>query len=186
MRETWHIREATRRIAAGGIIAYPTETIYGLGCDPFNGAAVLRLLALKRRAIEAGLILIASHFGQIEYLLASMPPATRKHVMSPCARPVTWVLPCLPTVPDWIRGNHDSLAFRLTTHPIAAGLCHRLGGPLVSTSANMHHRPPATGPLSVRKAFHGRLDYVLHDPAAAANRPSEIRDGMTGAILRPG
>jgi L-threonylcarbamoyladenylate synthase len=186
MCESWHIREAARRIAAGGIIACPTETIYGLGCDPFNGTAVLRLLALKQRGIEQGLILIASHFKQVEPLLAIMPPATRKRVMNPGRRPVTWVLPCLPEVPYWIRGNHHSLAIRITTHPIAASLCDRMGGPLVSTSANIHGRRPATGPLSVRKTFHEQLDYVLHDPAVAANQPSEIRDGISGAILRPG
>ena len=186
MCESWHIRGAVRRVAAGGIIAYPTETIYGLGCDPFNGAAVLRLLALKQRDIEQGLILIASHFRQVEYLLAALPLATRKRVMYPCSRPVTWLLPCRPAVPYWIRGNHDTLAVRITTHPVATSLCNRLGSPLVSTSANIHGRPAATGPLSVHKAFHGRLDYVLHDPAGATNHPSEIRDGMTGAILRPG
>ena len=186
MRESWHIREAARRVAAGGVIAYPTETVYGLGCDPFNGFAVLRLLALKQRGIEQGLILIASHWQQVEYLLAPLPPATRKRVMHPCSRPVTWLLPCLPEVPCWIRGSHDSLAIRITPHPVAAGLCKRSGGPLVSTSANIHGRPPATGPLSVRKTFHNRLDYVLHDPAGATKHPSEIRDGMTGAILRPG
>jgi L-threonylcarbamoyladenylate synthase len=186
MCESWHIREAVRRIASGGIIAYPTETLYGLGCDPFNGPAVLRLLALKQRGIEQGLVLIASHFRQVESLLTAMPPAVRKRVMHPGRRPVTWVLPCLPDVPYWMRGSHYSLAIRITTHPVAAGLCDHWGGPLVSTSANIHGRRPATGPLSVHKAFHDQLDYVLHDPAAATNRPSEIRDGITGTILRPG
>jgi len=186
MCETWHIREAVRRIAEGGIIAYPTETLYGLGCDPFNGPAVLRLLALKQRSIEQGLILIVSHFRQVESLLSVIPPAVRKRVAHPGRRPVTWVLPCLPEVPYWMRGRHCSLAFRITTHPVAAGLCTRWDGPLVSTSANIHGRHPATGPLSVHKAFHDQLDYVLHDPGVAANRASEIRDGITGAILRHG
>ena len=186
MCESWHIREAVRRIASGGIIAYPTETLYGLGCDPFNGLAVLRLLALKQRGIEQGLILVASHFRQVESLLTTMSPAARKRVMHPGRQPVTWVLPCLPEIPYWVRGCHDSIAVRITTHPVAAGLCDRWGGPLVSTSANIHGRRPATGPLSVHKAFHDQLDYVLHDPAIAANRPSEIRDGISGAVLRPG
>ena len=186
MCESWHIREAVRRIAAGGIIAYPTETLYGLGCDPFNGPAVLRLLALKRRAVEQGLILIASHFWQVESLMAPLPTATRQHVMYPGRQPVTWVLPCRAEVPYWMRGSHHSLAIRITTHPLAACLCDRWGGPLVSTSANIHGQRPATSPLSVRKAFRDELDYVLHDPAVATNRPSEIRDGITGAILRPG
>jgi L-threonylcarbamoyladenylate synthase len=186
MCESWHIREAVRHIAAGNIIAYPTETIYGLGCDPFNGDAVLRLLSLKQRGIEQGLILVASHFGQVESLLPAIPPTARKRVMLPGRRPVTWVLPCLPEIPYWMRGSHDSLAIRITTHPVSAALCDRWGGPLVSTSANIHGRHPATGPLSVHKAFHDQLDYVLHDTVVTANRPSEIRDAITGVILRPG
>jgi len=186
MRATWHIREAVRRIADGGIIAYPTETLYGLGCAPFNGAAVLQLLALKQRPIKSGLILVASRYTQIEPLLNPVGAIVRKRVMQPGDRPVTWLLPCIPEVPYWIRGDHDRLAFRITAHPVAEALCERWGGPLVSTSANRHGRRAATNPLAVRKVFHGRLDYLLHDRGAATNRPSEILDGITGAILRPG
>jgi len=186
MSETWHIREAVRRIAAGGIIAYPTETIYGLGCDPFSGVSVLRLLALKQRDIAQGLILIASRFDQVEPLLLPLAANVRKRVCHASVPPVSWLLPCTPEVPCWLRGEHASLVFRITIHPVAAALCHRWGGPLVSTSANVHGRPPATGPLAVRKAFHGRLEYVLHDSGPASHRASEIRDGITDTILRPG
>ena len=181
----WHIREAVRQIAAGGIIAYPTETVYGLGCDPLNGDAVLRLLALKQRSLEQGLILIASHFGQLEPLLLPLDPAVRERVARPGATPVTWVLPCLPDVPKWLRGRHDSLAVRITTHPLAAALCDTWDGPLVSTSANLHGRQPATTPLAIRRAFNNRLDYILHGATGAGYRHSEIRNGLTGAILRP-
>lgn len=181
----WHIREAVRIIAAGGIIAYPTETLYGLGCDPFNGETVLRLLALKQRNIELGLILIASHFGQLEPLLLPLDPAVRKRTASPEATPVTWVLPCRPDIPVWLRGRHSSLAVRITTHPLAVALCETWDGPLVSTSANVHGRRPATTPLMIRLAFNNRLDYILHGATGAGCRPSEIRDGLTGAILRP-
>ena len=181
---SWHIREAVRQIAAGGIIAYPTETVYGLGCDPFNGGAVLRLLALKQRNIEQGLILIASHFGQLEPLLQEVEPAIRDRVANPGATPVTWVLPCLPDIPVWLRGRHASLAVRITTHPLAAALCDAWDGPLVSTSANVHGQHPATTPLAIRLAFNNRLDYILHGATGPDHRHSEIRNGLTGAILR--
>lgn len=186
MRQTWHIRQAVRHIAAGGIVAYPTETLYGIGCDPFNGAAVLRLLAMKRRGIEQGLILVVSRFAQIEPLLHTLSPAVRRRVAHPAGRPVTWLLPCLSEVPVWLRGRHHSLAFRITTHPVAAALCDHWGGPLVSTSANVHGRRAATGPLAVRRIFRNQLDYLIHDAGAASNRASEIRNGITGAILRRG
>jgi len=179
----WKIREAARQLENGGIIAYPTETVYGLGCDPFNGTAVLHLLALKQRDIQQGLALLASDFSQLESLLLPLPPVTEKRVAKPGPVPTTWVLPCLPEVPAWLRGRHTSLAVRVTQHPIAAALCRQWGGPLVSTSANLHGRHPATTPLAVHKAFNGQLGCILHGEPGSG-RPSEIRDGLSDRILR--
>ncbi|MCK5480362.1 MAG: L-threonylcarbamoyladenylate synthase [Gammaproteobacteria bacterium] len=179
----WKIREAVRQLEDGGIIAYPTETVYGLGCDPFNGAAVLHLLALKQRDIQQGLVLLGSSFAQLEPLLLPLTPAVKKRVAKTGPAPTTWVLPCLPAVPAWLSGKHNSLAIRITRHPVAAALCKRWGGPLVSTSANLHGKRPANNPLAVRKAFNGQLDYILHGDCGSG-RPSEIRDGISGKILR--
>jgi L-threonylcarbamoyladenylate synthase len=180
---SWHIREAVRQLTAGGIVAYPTETVYGLGCDPLNGPAVLHLLSLKKRDVKQGVILVASEFSQLEPLLQPIKSAVKKRVCSTLATPVTWVLPCLPEIPVWLRGSHDSLAIRVTSHPIAADLCTAWDGPLVSTSANIHGRPPTTSPLQVRKAFNGQLDCILHGPRGSSTA-SEIRDGLTGTVLR--
>jgi L-threonylcarbamoyladenylate synthase len=180
----WHIREAVRILSSGGVIAYPTETVYGLGCDPFNAAAVLHLLALKQRSPQHGMILIASDFAQLEPLLLPLSATLRRRVSKPASRPVTWLLPCLPDTPSWLTGNHDKLAVRVTSHPLAMELCRHWGGPLVSTSANLHGRRPATSPLAVRKAFDGKLDYILHGTTGTTNAPSCIRDGITGAVLR--
>jgi L-threonylcarbamoyladenylate synthase len=180
----WHIREAVRKLGTGGVIAYPTESVYGLGCDPFDAAAVLHLLALKQRDIKHGVILIAARFEQLEPLLSPLPPAVRKRVSRPARTPVTWVLPCLPEIPAWLTGNHDTLAVRVTSHPVATQLCISWDGPLVSSSANLHGMAPATSPLAVRKAFNGRLDYILHGDNSATNVPSSVRDGITGKVLR--
>jgi L-threonylcarbamoyladenylate synthase len=180
---TWHIREAVRRIAAGGIIAYPTETVYGLGCDPFNSTAVLRLLDLKHRNIDHGLILVASDFMQLEPLLLPLAPAIRKRVSARQDVPVTWTLPCQPEAPVWLRGSHMTLAVRITDHPVAAALCERWNGPLVSTSANIHGRLPATSALDIYNIFNGTLDYVLHGKCGTGCA-STIRDGLSGKILR--
>ncbi len=180
---SWKIREAVRRLEHGGIIAYPTETVYGLGCDPFNAAAVLHLLALKQRSIRQGLVLVASDLAQLKPLLLPLSPATKSRVTKTGPVATTWVLPCLPEIPAWLRGRHASLAVRITTHPVAAALCKQWGGPLVSTSANLHGRQPATGPLAVRKAFNDRVDCILHGERGSG-RPSEIRDGISGKILR--
>jgi L-threonylcarbamoyladenylate synthase len=180
----WHVREAVRRLEDGGIIAYPTETLYGLGCDPLNATAALHLINLKQRRIEQGLILVASRFEQLEPYLSPVPAAIRKRVTRVSKQPVTWVLPCPEYVPVWLRGEHHSLAVRITTHPVSAALCDRWGGPLVSSSANIHGRPAALTPLAVRKAFNNQLDYILHSTQAGTNHPSQIRDALSGAILR--
>lgn len=180
---TWHIREAVRRIAAGGIIAYPTETVYGLGCDPFNGAAVLRLLDLKHRNIDHGVILIACNLAQLEPLLLPLAPAIRKRISARQGVPVTWTLPCAAEVPVWLRGRHTTLAVRITGHPVASALCERWNGPLVSTSANIHGHLPATNALGIYNIFNGALDYVLHGECGSGHA-STIRDGITGKVLR--
>jgi L-threonylcarbamoyladenylate synthase len=181
---SWHIRQAVRRLGAGGVIAYPTETVYGLGCDPFNATAVLKLLDLKRRNIDQGLILIAGDFAHLEPLLSPLAATIRDRVTRSWPGPVTWALPCLPETPLWLRGAHHSLAVRVTSHPLARALCEAWNGPLVSTSANRHGSPPATKALGVQMAFNGELDYILHGTVAGTGRPSEIRDGLTGRVLR--
>jgi L-threonylcarbamoyladenylate synthase len=115
-----------------------------------------------------------------------LPPseAASKRVMGSYPRPITWVLPCLPEIPVWLRGAHQSLAVRITHHLIAGALCQALGGPLVSTSANRHGGHPATTPLEVHRIFGNRLDYIVHGPVGADARPSEIRDGISGRVLR--
>jgi L-threonylcarbamoyladenylate synthase len=181
---TWHIREAVRRLGQGGVIAYPTETVFGLGCDPFNAQAVLRVLDLKHRSIEQGVILIASDFATLEPLLLPLSVTIRKRILETWPGPVTWTLPCLPETPTWLRGSHRSLAVRLTSHPLARSLCESWKSPLVSTSANRHGKPPATSALGVRIAFDAELDYILHGKVTGTGKPSEIRDGITGRVLR--
>jgi L-threonylcarbamoyladenylate synthase len=180
---SWHIREALRQIAGGGVIAYPTDTVYGLGCDPLNAAAVLHLLALKQRGIEQGLILIASRWRQLRPFLLPLEKGTAKRVKRTRTKPVTWLLPARAGVPVWLRGTHDTLAVRVTRHPVIEALCGEWDGPLVSTSANRHGSPPARNPREVYRAFGDSLDYVLHGPGGTG-RPSEIRDGRTGRVLR--
>lgn len=180
----WHIREAIRHVAEGGVIAYPTDTVYGLGCNPFNGAAVLHLLSLKHRSAAHGVILIGNSLQQFRPFLQPLSKAASERVNRRYKTPVTWVLPCLPDTPVWLTGQHDTLAIRITDHPVAAALCQQWGGPLVSTSANIHGHPPATSPLQVRMIFNKQLDYIVHDPVGATNHPSTIRNGLTGEVLR--
>jgi L-threonylcarbamoyladenylate synthase len=170
------LRAAARVVQAGGIIAYPTEAVYGLGCDPRNEQAVRRLLALKRRSPRKGLILIAADFAQLAPFLQ---PLT-----SP--GPHTWLIPARPGTPRWLRGQYDTLAVRVTAHPLAAALCRACGHPLVSTSANLSGRPPARGALAVRRQLGTVIDCLLPGPTGGAAQPTTIRDLRTGRRVRGG
>jgi L-threonylcarbamoyladenylate synthase len=177
------IRRAAQVIRAGGIIAYPTEAVYGLGCDPRDHDAVRKILSLKQRPERAGLILIAADIGQLDGWITSQPDFDR--AMEPDAV-VTWVVNAGPATPEWISGGRDTVAVRITRHPIAAALCLAADMPIVSTSANRRGRPPASSALQVHCGFGSTIDYVLPGPTGKRLQPSEIRDARTGAILRAG
>ncbi len=185
----WRLRQAVRALRLGDIIAYPTEAVYGLGCDPLNAAAVLRLLALKNRPMDKGLILIASDFQHLAPFVHAPDPDIMRRISATWPGPVTWLLPATTATPVWLRGVHDTLAVRVTAHPQAAALCRAFGGALVSTSANPAGRPPARHPLRVRHYFshysNEPLDYILHGAVYSHTKPTEIRDALTGKVIRP-
>jgi len=182
----WHIRQAVRAIDAGGIVAYPTEAVFGLGCDPLNAHALARLLALKGRPVDKGLILIADRFEALAPFLAPLDAATRRRVEASWPGPVTWLLPARPEVSPLLRGRHDTLAVRVTAHPLAAVLCAAFGGALISTSANPAGRPPARSALAARRYFGAALDGLLNGPLGGSARPTSIRDGRSGSLVRAG
>ncbi len=178
------LRAAARAVRAGGIIAYPTEAVFGLGCDPRDERAVLRLLALKRRPARKGLILIAADFAQIEPFLEPLSPADQSRLAATWPGPHTWLIPARPATPRWLRGRHDTLAVRVTAHPLAAALCRICGHPLVSTSANLSGRPPARTALAVRRQLGRHLDHILPGPTGGAAKPTEIRELRSGKRVR--
>ncbi len=179
------LRRAARVLHNGGIVAYPTEAVYGLGCDPLDPAAVLRLLAIKQRPLRKGLILIASRFAQIEPFVSVPDDAVWQRIHATWPGPHTWLLPARPATPRWLCGEHASLAVRVTAHPLAAALCDAFGGALVSTSANASGRPPARNALQARRRCSG-VDLVLNGPTGGATRPTGIRDALSGQTLRLG
>ena len=180
------LRKITRLLRAGGVIAYPTEAVFGLGCNPRDAAAVYRLLAIKRRPVNKGLILIASEFSQLEPLLEPLEAEQRQRLQRSWPGPVTWVIPARAGTPVWLRGRHDTLAVRVTSHPIASALCQAWGGPLVSSSANVAGQPPAVTALALRRRLPSGIDYIVPGRVGSATRPSEIRDLRSGQVIRAG
>ncbi|MTW19990.1 Sua5/YciO/YrdC/YwlC family protein [Allochromatium palmeri] len=178
------LRLAVRCLRRGGVIAYPTEAVYGLGCDPWNARAVAHLLAIKRRSITKGLILIASDPEQLWPFVEPLEPERLRDILATWPGPNTWLLPARATTPAWLTGRFDTLAVRVTAHPLAAALCQTYGGAIVSTSANQAARPAARTSLGVRLALDSPPDDILAGHCAGADRPSVIRDGRTGRVIR--
>ncbi|MGD8275188.1 MAG: Sua5/YciO/YrdC/YwlC family protein [Thiohalocapsa sp.] len=186
------LREAARVVSHGGVIAYPTEAVFGLGCDPLDPEAVLRILEIKGRAMDKGLILIAADFGSLLPYVEPLDASRMAEIRASWPGPNTWLLPARPETPQWLTGAHDTLAVRVTGHPIAAALCracarygsHVGSGALVSTSANLSDLKPAQTPLDVRRQLRDAPDLLVAGRCGSHPRPSTIRDGRTGKLLR--
>ncbi|MBI7981510.1 L-threonylcarbamoyladenylate synthase [Pseudomonas aeruginosa] len=161
---------AARVVREGGVIAYPTEAVWGLGCDPWNEDAVYRLLALKARPVEKGLIVVAANIHQLDFLLEDLPDVWLDRLAGTWPGPNTWLVPHQERLPEWVTGVHDSVAVRVTDHPLVQELCH-LTGPLISTSANPAGRPAARTRLRVEQYFHDELDAILGGGPGGGARP---------------
>lgn len=175
------ILKAARILKQGGVIAYPTEGIYGLGCLPDREDAVRRVLDIKQRDPSMGLVLIASRPDQL-LDWAALPDA---ELTADPEHPITWILEARPSVPELVRGDHAGVAVRVTAHPVAAALCDAADSALVSTSANVTGRPPTRSPYVLRRRFGRLVDYVVPGRCGDAKGASEIRDYITGRVLRP-
>ncbi len=177
----------TRSLAAhlrrGGLIAYPTEYCYGLGCDPRNYRAVKRLLKLKQRPQHKGLILIAAQYAQLARFLLPITAAQQEKLREDGAQTVTYLMPVYANVPRWLRGMHDTLAVRITAHPVAAALCNVLGMALVSTSANRSGAQPLRTYAECLRQF-GAEVRVLPGRVGRRKKPSTIRAWGDGKIVR--
>jgi L-threonylcarbamoyladenylate synthase len=174
------LQRAAHILRQGGVVAYATEHCFGLGCDPFNRAAVLRLLHIKRRSMAKGLIVLAGDVEQLG-LFAERIPA---EVTATWPGPHTWLLATRVSVPKWITGAHPRVAVRVTAHRQAAALCHAAGMAIVSTSANRAGEQPARTDREVRRRFGKLVDYVLPGFVGGAPAPTPIRDAVTGERIR--
>ena len=176
------MHNTTKILKEGGIILYPTEGVWGLGCDPFNQTAVKRLLKLKGRPISKGLILITVNWSMVRELinlnLKDYP------IIGEATEPTTWVFPATSAVPPWIRGDFDSVAIRATTHEIAREICQQFGGAVVSTSANISSSPPATRLEDIDQSILDRVDYVVLGEVGRLAKPSRICDVLTMRSIR--
>ncbi len=175
---------AVRHLKQSGVIAYPTEAVFGLGCNPFDAQAVHQILDLKKRSISKGLILIAADWKQLAPLLLIPNETVLKKMLATWPGPATWIIPAQPWIPRWLKGCHDSLAVRVTGHPVASGLCRAFGGPLVSTSANIAGLQPAKNPLQIRCRFGHSKVLIVPGALGKEKQTSRIIDAVSGRVIR--
>jgi L-threonylcarbamoyladenylate synthase len=183
MSSRFGLQHAAQICRTGGIIAYPTESVYGLGCDPLNEASVYRILELKQRRVEKGLILLTDKLDKLLPFI-DISVQQQKQLLQHQDKPTTWLVQASDLTPAWIRGAHPAVAVRITRHRVAAELCACLSWPIVSTSANPAKKQPARSAMRVRQYFDERLDAIISAPVDMHGKPSVIRDIATGQILR--
>src|SRR5450432_1896790 len=180
------IPQAVAALRRGGVIAYPTEAVWGLGCDPFDPVAVRRLLKIKQRDESKGLIVVSAELAQIAAFidLDALPIERLKEVRATWPGPHTWVLPCPPRIPTWLRGTHRTIALRISAHKRVVALCNAFGGPIVSTSANLAGREPARTIDALDPVLLAQIDGVLDGLTGGLEAPTPIRDAASGTVLR--
>jgi L-threonylcarbamoyladenylate synthase len=178
------IRQAANILWQGGVIAYATEGVWGLGCLPQNLEAIQRILDIKQRAADKGLILVAAQAAQLEPYLAPIHDQAWKRMMASWPGPVTWVVPAASWVPAPITGGRKTVAVRVSAHPVVRGLCKAADSALVSTSANRSGKHPARSALEARMGFGLLVDDIVPGKIGASAGPTEIRDALSGKVLR--
>ena len=184
MASALQLRAACHSLSAGGVIAYPTEAVWGFGCEPQNRHACIKLLHMKERDWRKGMILIAADFEQRKPYVEILSAKEMAPAMATWPGPATWLLPASDLTPEWVRGEHDSIAVRVTAHPVASALCRAYGGPIVSTSANRAGVPPALNGTHVRLRFGVQGDAIVCGALGGLDKPTQIRDLRTGKVLR--
>lgn len=186
MTSRLRVDRAAQVIRGGGIVAYPTEAVYGLGCLPTCLPALERIVSIKQRDARKGLIVVAADIAQLHPLARLPGGAIGARIAADWPGPVTWVVPARPGLPKLLTGGRDTIAVRVSGHPIVQSLCRRARSALVSTSANFSGRRPARSTLHLRRALGREVDFVLAGPLGQRDKPTEIRHWRTGEVLRTG
>ena len=186
MTSPFLLRRARDLLAGGGLVAHPTEGVYGLACDPDNRAALLRMLALKGRDADKGFILLAASLADLEPYCATLPDDLRRRLEAAWPGPVTYIVPAASHIDPLITGGRPGVAVRITAHPLSRALCRTCGHALISTSANRSGRRAAHSALRVRRQLGADIDLILSGPLGGRRRPTAIVDALTGQTLRAG
>jgi len=180
-----NIQLACQNLKQGNIIAYPTEAVWGLGCDPNNEDAVNKILSLKDRPVHKGLILIGGCIDQFEPILRQLSTEQRDTLSSSWPGHITWLVPDPDRlIPRWIKGSHQSVAIRVSGHSVVQELCAAFAGPIVSTSANETGEEEIRSRLILEGKFVDKIACIVDGELGQAAKPSQMRDLISGKLIR--
>jgi len=179
----WALNRFVHAVSRGAIFGYPTDTVWGLGCHPLIASSASRILQIKNRSPDKGLILLSS---RIEYCSAYLGVETDELelIRLPGEHPTTWLVTASEYCPPWIHGIYPTVGIRITSHPLIQSICDGLQGPIVSTSANRSGKATARTSFQMRKQFGSELDFIVNGFATGSHQPSEIKSLISGTILR--
>ena len=184
MLSKFQILKAARLIKNEGVIAYPTESVFGLGCNPLSEQAVFRILQLKHRHVDKGLIIIAANLDQLKPYIDITE--NEEETINAEKHPMTWLVNKSELTPHWISGKHSKVAIRVSQHPVVSDLCNQLKQPIVSTSANPARLKPAETAMQARHYFSNHVDMYLNAKTGELNSPTPITDLQSGKQIRSG
>ena len=177
------LTHAVEVLKSGGVVCHACEGVWGLACDPFDESAVSRILEIKRRPIEKGLIVIGGNVEAFQPELSAMESKQYEIIDASWPGHTTWILPN-KRFPHWITGEFETVAVRVPDHAQSRELASKFGGPLVSTSANRSGQQELTTLTDVEQQFKTEVDYILEGSIGNATGPSKIFDARTGEQLR--
>lgn len=183
MLQTNDVAAAAEVLLAGGVIAYPTETLPGIGCLATDAAAIRRILKIKQRPASKGLIILVSSPDQLQPSITALDENMTQRLQQITALPTTWLLPVGEDKLPLLHGEHDRLAVRVSRHPTASSLCNTVNQAIVSTSINTTGEPAARYLSEIPAAILNQLDLLLTGPEGTGT-PSEIRDIVTNQVIR--
>jgi len=178
-----NINKAAEIIRNGDLIAYPTETVYGLGGAPFNSEAIAKIFTAKGRGENKGIILLIRHTDDLPRLILSVSPAAQTLMDAFWPGPLTLIFKAHPDLPTSLLGGLDTVALRHSSSPTAGQLLTALGGPLTSTSANRSGEPPCRSAQSVQTALGDHLNLILDGGESFEIQPSTLVDVSTDQVV---
>ena len=181
------ISDAANAFQQGGIIAYPTEAVFGLGCDPNNNTALINLLNLKQRSPDKGLILLAGDYCQLQPFIdeQAISPAKLNEIKARWPAALTQIMPAKNHISPLLTGGRGTIAVRVTKHPEVIALCEQTQQAIVSTSANLSGNTSVTTWQQIEQIFTDKIDYLLKGNTLGLQQPSKIIDALSGKVLRP-